>query len=90
MQVRGRPLDSGVLPGVLVDRLPRPEALEGPFDDRGEVVDLALLGVRTIETRATHTVTPSDWPAHHAGVTLKDGTTLPLYDWLPAPVTNGK
>jgi hypothetical protein len=54
--------------------------------DRGEVVDIARLGIQAIETKATHTATAAGWPAHHAGLKMKDGTTRPLYDWLPSPI----
>ena len=58
--------------------------------ERGEVVAVARLGIRAIETKATHTATSAGWPAHHAGVKMRDGTTRPLYDWLPMPLPAGK
>lgn len=58
--------------------------------ERGEVVDVARLGIRAIETKATHAATSAGWPAHHAGLKMRDGTTRPLYDWLPMPLPTGK
>ncbi|MCP4377671.1 MAG: hypothetical protein GY794_16035 [bacterium] len=54
--------------------------------DRGEVTDITRLGIEAIETRASHKATPSGWPAHHSGLKMKDGTTRPLYDWIPSPL----
>jgi len=54
--------------------------------DSGEVVDITRLGIEAIETKATHKATSAGWPAHHAGLKMKDGTTRPLYDWLTSPI----
>jgi len=49
--------------------------------DKGEVVSLASLGIKRI---AAHSTGLADGvPANPAGVQLRDGSTLPTFDWTP-------
>lgn len=51
--------------------------------DAGEVVSTDRLGIAAISTR------PTGWdgesPMHAAGIRLKDGRTVPSYDWIARP-----
>jgi hypothetical protein len=55
--------------------------------DKGEVVSLESLGITAIGTR------PTDYdgktPRHASGLRLRDGRTLPTYDWI-APAAKSK
>lgn len=55
--------------------------------DSGEVVSLDSLGIAAIATRLTGYDGQS--PMHSAGIRLKDGRTLPSYDWI-APAVEGE
>jgi len=50
----------------------------------GEVRDLSELGIVGIKVRATGTEGPH--PTCEKGLTLRDGTTLPTWDWMALPV----
>jgi hypothetical protein len=53
--------------------------------DAGEVVSLDSLGIAAISTKPTGYDGQS--PMHGAGICLRDGRTLPTYDWI-APATS--
>ncbi|MBP7051935.1 MAG: hypothetical protein KBE65_13050 [Phycisphaerae bacterium] len=55
--------------------------------DRGEVVSLDSLGIEAIGTRPTGR--DGVCPMHSSGIRLKDGRTLPSYDWI-APAVRDK
>lgn len=48
--------------------------------DRGEIVSLESLGVTALGTRPTGCDGPA--PMHASGIRLRDGRTLPSYDWI--------
>jgi hypothetical protein len=50
----------------------------------GEVVPVERLGIRSIATRATSE--EAGGPANREGLTMKDGRTLPTYDWIAHPI----
>lgn len=50
----------------------------------GEVVPIELLPIRSIAT--TYDSREGELFVSHAGLTLTDGSTLPVYDWVTAPV----
>jgi len=54
--------------------------------DGGEIVSLDSLGIAAIATRPTGRDGQS--PMHDAGIRLKDGRTLPSYDWIAPAVPN--
>lgn len=54
--------------------------------DSGEVVSLDSLGITAIATRPTGRDGRS--PMHISGIRLKDGRTLPSYDWIAPAVQN--
>ena len=51
--------------------------------DSGEVVSLESLGITAIGTRPTGC--DGQMPMHRAGIRLRDGRTLPSYDWIAPP-----
>jgi len=55
--------------------------------DSGEVVSLESLGIMAVGTRSTGCDGKS--PMHASGIRLRDGRTLPSYDWI-APSVNSK
>jgi hypothetical protein len=52
--------------------------------DRGEIVSLESLGVTALGTRPTGCDGSS--PMHASGIRLRDGRTLPSYDWIAPAV----
>jgi hypothetical protein len=52
--------------------------------DRGEIISLESLGVTALGTRPTGRDGAS--PMHAAGIRLRDGRTLPSYDWIAPAV----
>jgi len=51
--------------------------------DSGEVVSLESLGITAIGTRPTGV--DGQMPMHKMGIRLRDGRTLPSYDWIAPP-----
>jgi hypothetical protein len=51
--------------------------------DGGEVVSVGHLGITAIATRPTGCDGQS--PMHGAGIRLRDGRTVPSYDWIAPP-----
>jgi hypothetical protein len=54
------------------------------ISEPGEVVSLEDLGIESIATTAP--ALDGVHPMHPAGLTLRDGRTLPTWDWLTSPV----
>jgi hypothetical protein len=54
--------------------------------DPGEVQPVADFGVRAIRTRATGS--DHGMPMNPQGIVLKDGTMVPTYDWIVAPIAS--
>jgi hypothetical protein len=52
--------------------------------DRGEIVSLESLGVTALGTRPTGR--DGSCPMHASGIRLRDGRTLPSYDWIAPAV----
>ena len=51
--------------------------------DRGEVVSVESLGITAIGTKPTGL--DGQMPMHKTGIRLRDGRTLPSYDWIAPP-----
>ena len=54
------------------------------LSDGSEVVSAGRLGITAIATRPSGRDGQS--PMHRAGIRLRDGRTVPSYDWIAPPV----